>query len=112
DHYHLDRLALAAASAALHDQDYLRTTVARICRNRDEVRDKLISCGYQVIPSQANYLFVSPPDDNGKRIYDALYTEKILVRYFSDPRLTHGVRISIGNEEEMATTLKVLANLV
>lgn len=111
DHYHLDRLALVAASAALQDQDYLRATVARICRNRDEVRDKLISCGYQVVPSQANYLFVSPPDGNGKRIYDALYAEKILVRYFSDPRLSHGVRISIGNEEEMAATLKVLATL-
>ncbi len=112
DHYHLDRLALAAASAALQDQDYLHTTVARICRNRDEVRDKLTACGYRVLPSQANYLFVCPPDGNGKRIYDALYGEKILVRYFSDPRLSHGVRISIGNEEEMAATLKVLASLV
>jgi len=112
DHYHLDRLALVAASAALRDQDYLRATVARICCNRDEVRDKLILCGYKVIPSQANYLFVCPPDGNGKHLYDALYAEKILVRYFSDPRLSHGVRISIGNEEEMAATLKVLANLV
>lgn len=112
DHYHLDRLALVAATAALQDQDYLRATVARICRTRDEVRDQLLGYGYQVIPSAANYLFVSSPDGNGKGLYDALYAEKILVRYFSDPRLSHGVRISIGTEEEMAATLKVLANLV
>ena len=112
DHYHLDRLALVAATAALQDQDYLHSTVAKICQMRDEVRDKLISCGYQVMPSAANYLFVCPPDGNGKRIYDALYAEKILVRYFSDARLSHGVRISIGTEEEMAATLKVLATLV
>lgn len=112
DHYHLDRLALVAASAAMQDQKYLRTTVAKICRTRDEMRNKLVNCGYRVLPSQANYLFVTPPDDNGKRIYDALYEEKILVRHFSDPRLSHGVRISIGTEEEMAAALKVLAALV
>lgn len=112
DHYHLDRLALVAATAALQDQEYLRETVARICRTRDEFRDKLLSMGFAVAPSAANYLFVSPPDGNGKVVYDALYEQKILVRYFSDPLLCHGVRISIGTPEEMDATLKVLAALV
>ena len=34
DHYHLDRLALTAATAALGDQEYLAGTVTRIRTTR------------------------------------------------------------------------------
>jgi histidinol-phosphate aminotransferase len=111
DHYHLDRLALRAAVAALQDQAYLRESVSRICATREWFRAELCKLGYRVPPSAANYLFVVPPDSNGRRIYERLYAEKILVRYFSDPLLQQGVRISIGTREEMAQTLKVLTTL-
>ena len=111
DHYNLDRLAQAAVVAALIDQDYFRDCVKRICATRQWFSDGLGKLGYHVIPSSANYLFASPPDRNGKRVYDALYQRKILVRYFSDPVLAHGLRISIGTREEMEKTLAALAEI-
>lgn len=111
DHYHLDRLALVAATAALKDQDYLRSTVSKICATRDWFSSELRQLGYQIPPSQTNYIFASAPNADGKRIYDALLAQKILVRYFSDPLLSHGTRISIGTREEMEKTLAVLSEL-
>ena len=111
DHYHLDRLALVAATAALDDQGYLAGTVTRIRATRTRFIAGLRELGYAVIPSQANFVFASPPDRNGKRIYDALYARKILVRYFSDPLLAHGLRITIGTDEEMAATLAALKDI-
>ena len=111
DHYHLDRLALVAATAALQDQAYLQVTVARICATRDWFSAELRKLGYQVKPSQTNYLFAEPPDSDGQRIYDALFAGKVLVRYFSDPLLTHGTRISIGTREEMEKTLQILREI-
>ena len=111
DHYNLDRLAQAAVVAALQDQDYFRDAVTRICATRDWFSAALVAQGYQVIPSSANYLFASPPDRDGRRVYEGLYARKILVRYFNDPKLAHGVRISIGTREEMETTLAVLADI-
>jgi len=111
DHYHLDRLALTAATAALGDQEYLAGTVTRIRTTRKRFVAGLQTLGYEVIPSQTNFVFASPPDRNGKRIYDALYARKILVRYFSDPLLAHGLRITIGTEEEMAATLSALKEI-
>ena len=111
DHYNLDRLAQAAVAAALNDQDYFRECVARICATRDWLSDELRRLGYQVVPSSANYLFVSPPDRDGKRVYEALYARKILVRYFSDPKLAHGLRMSIGTREEMMQTLAALMEI-
>ena len=111
DHYHLDRLAQVAAVAALRDQDYLRSTVAKVRRTRDWFCDELSKTGYRVDPSQANFVFVIPPDADGRRVYDGLYERKILVRHFTDPLLKHGLRISIGTREEMETTLAALVEI-
>lgn len=108
DHYHLDRLALVAGTAALADQFHLQASVVKIRASRERFCAGLTALGYTVIPSQANFVFVSPPDRNGKRIYDALYARKILVRYFTDPLLAHGMRITIGTDEELEATLSAL----
>jgi histidinol-phosphate aminotransferase len=111
DHYHLDRLALVAATAALHDQAHLQATVARIRSTRAHFCAELAALGYAVIPSQANFVFATPPDHDGKRVYEALYARKILVRYFADPLLAHGMRITIGTDAEMAATLAALREI-
>lgn len=111
DHYHIDRLALVAAEAALLDQDYLRETLAKVCETREWFSAELRKLGYRVDPSGANYIFAVPADRNAKRIFDGLAAEKILVRYFTDPLLEHGLRISIGTREEMELTLKAMIAL-
>jgi len=111
DHYNLDRLAQTAVAAALTDQNYFQGCVERVCATREWFCDEIQKLGYQVIPSSANYLFVTPPDRDGKRVYEALFERKILVRYFSDPVLSHGLRISIGTREEMETTLQALREI-
>lgn len=111
DHYNLDRLAQAAAVAALDDQEYLRATVANIRQTREWFTEELIKLGYTVIPSQGNYVFATPADRNGQRVYQGLFDRKILVRHFSDPNLAHGLRISIGTQEEMEKTIAALAEI-
>ncbi len=111
DHYHLDRLALVAATAALKDQDYLRMTVNKVRETRDWFCGELRKVGYKIEQSHANFVFAEPKDSNGKRVYDALYERKILVRYFSDPLLQHGMRITIGTREEMETTLAAMVEI-
>lgn len=111
DHYNLDRLAQTAVAAALNDQSYFRSCIERICATREWFCNELGKLGYHVIPTSTNYLFASPPDRDGKRVYDALYQRKILVRYFSDPVLAHGLRISIGTRDEMEKTLQALVEI-
>jgi histidinol-phosphate aminotransferase len=111
DHYNLDRLAQAAAAAALTDQEYFKACVGRIRETRAWFSAELVKLGYQVIPSSGNYVFATPPDRNGARIYQGLYDRKILVRHFSDPRLSQGLRITIGTPEEMARTIEALREI-
>jgi histidinol-phosphate aminotransferase len=111
DHYHLDRLALLAAVAALEDQAWLLENVAKIRKTREWFSTELRQLGYRVVPSQANFIFATPPDLDGERVYQALFERKILVRHFKDPLLKHGLRISIGTREEMETTLAALQEI-
>ncbi|NVN92587.1 MAG: histidinol-phosphate transaminase [Desulfuromonadales bacterium] len=111
DHYNLDRLAQAACIASLRDQEYFRESCRRICETRQWFSNGLRAIGYSVIPSQANFIFATPPDRNGKRVYDSLYSRKILVRYFSDPLLSPGLRISMGTRAEMERTLAALTEI-
>lgn len=111
DHYNLDRLAQAACSAALRDQAYFADCCRRIIATREWFTRELEKIGYNVIPSVGNFVFASPPDRDGKRVYDGLYASKILVRHFSDPLLAHGLRISIGTQDEMEKTIDALKTI-
>jgi len=111
DHYNLDRLAQAACLAALQDQEYFRESCRKIVETREWFSKELCASGYEVIPSQGNFVFASPPDRDGRRVYDGLYARKILVRHFSDPLLCHGLRISIGTRDEMETTLTTMREI-
>jgi len=111
DHYNLDRLAQAACVAALSDQDYFRECTRKICATREWFTSEIAKLGYEVVPSSGNFLFVSPPDRDGQRVYEGLFTRKILVRHFTDPLLKHGLRISIGTQEEMERTLAALQEI-
>jgi len=111
DHYNLDRLAQSAAAAALKDQDYFLGCVARIKETRDWFSAELEKIGFGVIPSSGNYVFATAADRDGARIYQGLYERRILVRHFTDPCLSQGVRISIGNKEEMELTVQALREI-
>lgn len=111
DHYNLDRLAQAAATAALRDQEYFCDCVRKIRATREWFSTELRNMGYEVIPSSGNYVFVTPPRRDGSRVYRGLCERKILVRHFSDPNLAHGLRISIGTRSEMEKTIQALREI-
>ncbi len=111
DHYNLDRLAQAACVAALKDQEYFTEMTARIVATREDFTNSLRNLGYEVLSSRGNFVFSVPPDKNGSRVYEGLYSRKILVRHFTDPLLAHGLRISIGTPEDMALTEKAIKEI-
>ncbi|MEA5112663.1 MAG: histidinol-phosphate transaminase [Geobacteraceae bacterium] len=111
DHYNLDRLAQAACGAALLDQDYFRDCIRKVRESREWFSTRLRGLGFDVLPSQGNYVFASPPDRDAKRVYEGLFQRRILVRHFTDPLLAHGLRITIGTREEMEQTVSAIREI-
>ena len=64
--------------------------------------------GFNVVPSQANFLFAAPPDGDGAGCFAALREEAVIVRYFPGEVTGKYLRITIGTPEENARLLEVL----
>ncbi len=111
DSYNVNQLSQQAGLAAISDVGYYQGLVGKIKRTRDFYSDDFAKRGWFVYPSQSNYLFVRPCDDNGaagpeiaQSLFQFLLDNKILVRYFGNNPLTHSfLRISVGSEDEMLT---------
>lgn len=109
--YTVDRLAQAGAAAAVEDEDYFTQTCQKVMATRERTAQRLREMGYTVLPSQANFLFVSHPDKSGKALLDGLRERGVLVRWWSNPAISNWLRISIGTDAEMDTLLGALQEL-
>jgi histidinol-phosphate aminotransferase len=112
DSYNCDVLSLAAATAAVQDQEYLQHTRARIVATRERLAAALAALGFTVTPSQANFVWCRRSDRPVKTIYEELKRRMILVRYMFYDGYGDGLRISVGTDEEINRLLKELQALV
>ena len=109
--YPVDRLAQAGAEAAILDEDYFVQTCQKVQATRARTAQQLNEMGYTVLPSQANFLFVSHPDKPGKALLDGLRERGVLVRWWSNPAIVNWLRISVGTDGEMDALLRALQEL-
>jgi histidinol-phosphate aminotransferase len=111
DSYNCDALSIAAAVAALGDQDYARGTWERVKAERSRLTAALEGRGWSVIPSAANFLLAAPPGRDGAAVYRGLKARGVLVRFFDLPGLTDKVRITVGTPEQNDALLAALSTL-
>lgn len=112
DSYNCDALSIAGATAALGDQDWLAENRAKILQTRGELQARLIELGFQVVPSQANFVWCTHSERPVKPLYEELKAERILVRYMNYPGWGDGLRISVGTDEQVAACLELLKGKV
>lgn len=110
--YPLDRLAQVAAVAAINDEEYFKTTCAKVIQTRETLIQQLEKLGFSVLPSAANFIFTTHPKHDAMKISQALRTKGIIVRHFSKERIDQYLRISIGTDAECAALLQELKNIV
>jgi histidinol-phosphate aminotransferase len=106
--YTLDTLAIAAGAASIEDEEYFRETLGRIQATRERTFAALIEMGFEVFPSQTNFLLATHPKVKAKTLFDALRKENIYIRYFNIPRINNHLRITVGREEDMDILLRAL----
>jgi len=100
DSYNTDAISIIAATAAMQDQEYARMTWQHVRAERARMTDELTRMGFDVLPSQANFVLARVPGDDGASMYAKLKHMGILVRHFNQPGLSEYVRITIGSNTE------------
>lgn len=110
--YTVDRLAQAGAAAAIQDEDYFQTIRRQVMETRRWTEQTLKEKGFTVLPSQANFLFVSYPGRDGRALLDGLRERGVLVRWWDRPEIRDWLRVSVGTDREMALLTAALEELV
>jgi histidinol-phosphate aminotransferase len=129
DSYNCNTLSLAAALAALDDQQWMRENSARIRRTRGRLTESLRELGFHVVDSQANFVWATHPAGGHRGIYQMLKDRRLLVRYMQFPNAARsadfnphaapsnesttidGLRITIGTDAEIDQLLTSLKEI-
>ncbi|MDO4549507.1 MAG: histidinol-phosphate transaminase, partial [Clostridia bacterium] len=99
--YDVNTFTQTMGAAAMRDGAYYDECCEKVKSARDYTAKALTGMGFRVLPSQANFVFASPPDGDGLGWYRRLREKGILVRHFDKDRLREFNRVTIGTMEQM-----------
>ena len=106
--YPLDRLAQAGAQAAYEDEAYFDRTRHAVMHSREGLVLQLEDLGFEVLPSQTNFLFVRHPGHDAAALAAGLRERAVLVRHFGLPRIRDYLRISVGTPDQCLALVEAL----
>jgi len=110
--YNINRMTMAAGSAAINDREYFERNRLEIIETREKTREALIEMGFEVLPSKTNFLFAKSDKIGGDELYRKLREKGILVRHFTAERIAEYNRITIGTPEDMETFINTVKGLI
>ncbi len=112
DSYNTDLISIAGATAAIDDQEWLKSNRAKIIATRHRIEQETRELGFEVTNSQANFVWCTHASRPVQPIYEALKQQRVLVRYMNYPGWGDGLRISIGTDDQMNAVMSLLKSLV
>jgi histidinol-phosphate aminotransferase len=112
DSYNVNGLGQIGALATLDDLRYYRKNFARIKATRARLTRQLAALGFDVLPSQTNFLLARPPRYPAEAWLGKLRARRILVRWFAHPAVRDYLRITIGAEAEAEALVRAAVEIV
>lgn len=112
DSYNVDSISIAAATAAMKDQDYFKASVNKVISERTRLTDSLRRLAMEVPDSQSNFVLAKCIDCDAAQIYEKLAEQNIYVRYFNLDGLSDKLRITVGTKEQNDKLIAELKNIL
>ncbi|WP_295544910.1 histidinol-phosphate transaminase [uncultured Pseudacidovorax sp.] len=106
--YPLDRLAQAGALAAIEDEAWFSAQCRAVIDTREGLTLQLEDLGFEVLPSQANFVFARHLQRDAAALAAELRERAVLVRHFRQPRIDQWLRISIGTRAQCSALVEAL----
>ncbi|QZP32187.1 histidinol-phosphate transaminase [Pseudomonas sp. DR48] len=109
--FNVNRVAQAAAVAALADDDYLHSCLSHVASERRRVAAALQEQGVATAPSMANFLYFHTPYP-AEVINQALLREGVIIKPWREAGYSRHLRVSIGSCEDNDLFLQALAKVL
>lgn len=110
--YCLNRLTLAAGTAALLEDGYYMDNCKKIIAARAWTKAALEALDFTVLPSKTNFLFAASKKISGEELYRKLKERGILVRHFGKERIKNYNRITIGTQAQMEALVQAVREIM
>ena len=99
--YTMNRLTVAAGTAALEDEEYFKETCDKVIATRERTKVRLRELGFDMPDSKSNFVFVTHESIPASDIFNAAKSAGIYLRWWNKDRISNRLRISIGTDEAM-----------
>jgi len=109
--FNVTSLALAAAEAALDDEEFLDQTKRRIWAGLDFLVQGLTALGLEVTPSQTNFVLFRTPAP-AEAVYERMLAQGVIIRSMAAFGLSDHLRVNVGLEEENKRFLELLPQVL
>ena len=111
NHYGLSRTSQLGAIAALADQDYLASAVARIARARDRIAEIARANGLAPLASATNFVAIDCGRDGAyaRRVLDGVLARGVFIRMPGVAPLNRCIRVSCGSDDNLDMFAEALA---
>ena len=104
--FNINLLAQAAALAALNDDEHVRKTRQNNFSGLQFFEKAFRELKLEFVPSFANFILLRV--DEGKRVFDSMQKQGVIVRPMGGYQLPEWIRISVGTPKENERCLNVL----
>jgi histidinol-phosphate aminotransferase len=112
DSYNVDSVAIAAATAAIADQQYFKNNVQKIRIDRKILTEELTKLGFEIPASQTNFVLAKPSKMRAIDVYEKLKNRNIYVRYWAYPDIKDKLRITVGTSQQNEILIKALKEIL
>ena len=111
NHFPMDAVTQVASTAACNDVAYYVECAKKVCQTREDFISFLKKNEYQVNDSKTNFVFLKKNGLDGKKAYEFIKENGILVRRFDTPGIEEYLRITIGTQEQMDKLKAIMEKL-
>lgn len=110
--FNVNRLSMVLGEATVDAEAYYQEKCREIIIIREETTCQLREMGFEVLPSQGNFVFARSEKIGGEALYLELKKRGILVRHFNGQRIKEFNRITIGTADQMGKFIKTVREIV
>lgn len=110
--YNVNAMTQAAGVGVLEDEKYTKKNCRAVIETREWTVGELKKLGFEMTDSKANFIFVKHEAIDGGELYTKLREKGILVRHFTQDRISQYNRITVGSKEQMEALVRAISDIL
>ncbi len=108
--FNVNSAAQIICEEAVKDQEHIKKIVALNKAGKEYIYKEITAMGLEYVKTDTNFMLIKVGD--GRKVFDDLLKEGVIVRFLGGSRLKEYIRVSIGLDEENKTFISALKKVL